>query len=75
MAGFNGDAAKGTYLYSNVKWVDCLDQYRARNTGGSIHSNKELVTKAKRADGATAVAGGPDLKGSQSYPPAFGVPQ
>ena len=38
-----------------------------------VNLNSGTVTKTTRGDGETKVAGGPRLKETQAYPPAYGV--
>ena len=70
MQDYGGETVKPTWLYCSDEFVGELTSYR-RATPPSP-SRREMVKKYVDADGRTRVAGGRDLKASQSCPCGFG---
>ena len=72
MKNFGARTEKGTWLYSNHPEVNDIDQYYIPWHERCCASNVEMVRKTVNAAGKLCINGGRDLKGSQSYPRAFG---
>ena len=72
MSDFGGETSKPTWLYSNAKDVEEIVKYKVRFTHGSVAHGKEMCKKYVDASGNNKVAGGKDLKASQTYPRGFG---
>jgi len=72
MHSYVAATAKGAKLLGNVPYLQKL-KTTATATFDGIKGVRETTKKKIREDGSTSVSGGPDLKGTQSYPVMFGV--
>ena len=70
MGSFGALTPKPTWLLSAHTWHQGLCRPLPADF---VNMNSGTVTKSTGADGVTKVAGGPRLKETQAYPPAYGV--
>ena len=70
MGSFGALTPKPTWLLSGHTWHQGLCRPLPADF---VNMNSGTVTKSTGADGEAKVAGGPRLKETQAYPPAYGV--
>ena len=68
--GFGGDSEKPTWLYSNFNFIK--DIQSQATSPGPLFGKRALVNKYVDKHGCQKFSGTKNLKGSQSYPTAFG---
>jgi len=70
MKDFGGESPKPTWLYSNMPWINQIDQHKPQHLVD--RPRKALVNTWKNADGKSCCSGNSNTKSSQAYPIFFG---
>ena len=71
MVNYGGESKKPTWLYSNMWWIQCIEQYQPASL--TVRPKAEvLATTYLDRKGVKKCNGNQDTKGSQAYPIGFG---
>ncbi|CAK9060067.1 Putative rhamnose biosynthetic enzyme 1 [Durusdinium trenchii] len=73
MRDYGAPTQKPTWLYSSLKCIESLSQFRPRQLPKIVEEEpKEMVIHYKDKEGKARIQGGKDLKSSENYPIWFG---